>query len=64
MATAHTPAPTLSAVPTVQATTIVGLFRERARTRPDAVALRHHDGRGWKTITRRGASSQVTGSGC
>jgi long-chain acyl-CoA synthetase len=34
-------------------TTIVDVFRETARTRPDAVALRHHDGSGWRAITWR-----------
>ena len=53
MVTTHSPAPSLAAVPSVRAATIVDLFRERARQRPDAVALRHHDGRGWKTITWR-----------
>ena len=42
------------AATSLRATTIIELFRERARARPDAVALRHHDDRGgWKTITWR-----------
>jgi long-chain acyl-CoA synthetase len=39
-----------SATP-VRADTIVHLFREVARRRPDAVALRYHDGTDWQPIT-------------
>jgi long-chain acyl-CoA synthetase len=44
------PLPPVSAV---RGTTIVDVFRETARTRPDAVALRHHDGSAWRAITWR-----------
>lgn len=39
------------AATSVRATTIVDLFRERSRSRPNAVALRFHDGTGWQPIT-------------
>ena len=54
MAIARTPAPSPTDLPSMRATTIIDLFRERAREQPDAIALRHHDDRGgWKTITWR-----------
>ncbi|MEO6989204.1 MAG: long-chain fatty acid--CoA ligase [Aquihabitans sp.] len=60
MITARTPAPSPAAVASLKAPTIVALFRERARSRPDAVALRHHDDRGgWKTITWRAYEQAV-----
>ncbi len=53
MATTRNPVPT-PVDASLRATTIVELFRHRARSRPDAVALRHHDDRGgWKDITWR-----------
>lgn len=57
MTTTLSPSPTAgpatSGSPAAQAATIVHLFRQQARTRPDAAALRHHDGSGWRTITWR-----------
>jgi long-chain acyl-CoA synthetase len=54
-------APPLTATTTapVRAATIVDLFRERARSRPNAVALRHHDGHGWQPITWRAYEQAV-----
>ncbi|HEX4866943.1 MAG TPA: long-chain fatty acid--CoA ligase [Acidimicrobiales bacterium] len=37
----------------LRAATIVDLFRAQARSRPNAVAMRRHDGLGWDTITWR-----------
>lgn len=44
----HAPLPA-----TERGTTIVDLFRHTARARPDAAALRHHDGSGWQVTTWR-----------
>lgn len=39
--------------PASDSPTIVHLFRQQARRRPDAPALRHHDGAAWRTISWR-----------
>ncbi|MEO6629428.1 MAG: long-chain fatty acid--CoA ligase [Aquihabitans sp.] len=52
MAIGRTPNPAPAETGSLRATTIIDLFRQRARQRPDAIALRHNDDRGgWKTIT-------------
>jgi long-chain acyl-CoA synthetase len=43
----------------IRGATIVDLFRDAARSRPDAVALRHHDGTRWQTITWRAYEQSV-----
>jgi long-chain acyl-CoA synthetase len=47
----HRPADQAAPAVAIQAATIVDLFRDRARARPNAVALRHHGEGGWQSIT-------------
>lgn len=50
----HEPSPSA-----VRGATIVDLFRSAARARPDATALRHHDGSEWQTTTWRAYEQAV-----